>query len=75
MSQCSAGANAANSESANQVGETNNKADSEDVVCSELSVLPGDSVSLKVLVNGSELVLQDDSDNDTVNSDCLTEND
>ena len=75
MSERSARADATNGQAANEVGDSDNEADSEDVVGGELSILPRNGVTSDVRDNWTELVLQDDGNDDAVNSDSLAEND
>ena len=74
MGESSARSNAAYGKTANQVGDTNDESNCENVVCSEFSILPSDSVTLQVRVDLSEFVLEDDSNNDTIDGNSLAEN-
>lgn len=74
VSESSARTDAADWESTAQVTHSNNKSDSKNAVGRKLGSLPR-SRCIKKTARSLQFVLQNDRDDNSVNSDCLTEDD
>jgi len=75
MSESCAWSNDTNWETTAQVTEADDKANSEYIVTSELSILPINDASPVVCDDVTKFVLENDGDNNSVNSDCFAKDD